>query len=536
MLIFLWKYSLRQAKAKVTYEKKASVPRPFEPSNYTTRYVAFKLAYLGQRYNGFEHHANNNTPLPTVEEELWKAFAKARLISTKHSEEFASRKTRVAVVDWEGTEFSKCGRTDKGVSAFGQVIGLRVRSNRPLIREPEEVLVADQEQDESNTKSRDTENDVDAVSESEASSPFDDVADEIDYPRVLNRLLPTDIRILAWCHTPPPEFSARFSCRERRYKYFFTNPAFSPETKGAGMREDGEGWLDIEAMRRAAKSYVGLYDFRNFCKVDGSKQLSNFERRIFYAEIEEAGNSPSFTQSLDKSLASSVKTSSRHEMTSTDTPKVYTFTLHGSAFLWHQVRHMVAILFLIGQGLEPESLVDDLLDPKKYPGRPVYDLANDAPLVLWDCIFPAKGTETGISSGPDSLNWVYACEDQDGVTANKPRRASLVDDIWRVWRERKIAETLAAGLLDVITEHRMAASHGRKISPNDSAMSSGKGQSQRIFDGGDYGRLMGKYLPVHRKEIMDTPDYINERYRVRKGIPDPIVDPEEGVESKLAAS
>ena len=492
------------------------------------------MAYLGQRYNGFEHHANNTTPLPTIEEELWKAFAKTRLIKTKHSEDFANRKTKLAVVDWEGTDFSKCGRTDKGVSAFGQVIGLRLRSNRPLPQRSDNGLATDQELDSLNA--RDSQgSDMDASSGSEAARPFDDVADEIDYPRVLNRLLPPDIRILAWCPSPLPDFSARFSCRERRYKYFFTNPAFSPETSGAGMRQDGEGWLDIEAMRRAAKSYVGLHDFRNFCKVDGSKQITNFERRIFHAHIEEAEDSPSFTCSAGKSRVS-VKDSRDSEMTSPGAPKVYTFTLHGSAFLWHQVRHMVAILFLIGQGLEPESLVLDLLDPKKYPGRPMYDLASDAPLVLWDCLFP-EGGESETSAGPDSLDWVYACEDQSGVTINKPRRTSLVDDIWRVWRERKIAETLAAGLLDVITEHRVAASNRCSMSPDLSTVSgSSKSQSQRIFDGGDYGRLMGKYLPVHQKPTMEVPDFINKRYRLRKGIPHPIDRSEEGVKSELATN
>ncbi|KAK3067186.1 pseudouridine synthase deg1 [Teratosphaeriaceae sp. CCFEE 6253] len=33
-----------------------------------------QFAYLGGNYNGFEHRANNTTPLPTVEEEVWKAL------------------------------------------------------------------------------------------------------------------------------------------------------------------------------------------------------------------------------------------------------------------------------------------------------------------------------------------------------------------------------------------------------------------------------------------------------------------------------
>ena len=35
-------------------EKKVA-NRTFDPSKYSSRFVAFKFAYLGQRYNGFEH-------------------------------------------------------------------------------------------------------------------------------------------------------------------------------------------------------------------------------------------------------------------------------------------------------------------------------------------------------------------------------------------------------------------------------------------------------------------------------------------------
>ena len=46
------------------------------------------------------------------------------------------------------------------------------------------------------------------------------VEDELDYPKLLNRVLPPDIRVLAWCPAPP-NFSARFDCKQRTYKYYF---------------------------------------------------------------------------------------------------------------------------------------------------------------------------------------------------------------------------------------------------------------------------------------------------------------------------
>jgi tRNA pseudouridine38/39 synthase len=264
---------------------------------------------------------------------------------------------------------------------------------------------------------------------------FDPVEDEIQYAALLNRLLPPDIRILAWCPSPPLDFSARFSCRERRYKYFFSQPAFHPTPNHLEMQykppaQMKDGWLDIEAMREAAKYYEGLHDFRNFCKVDGGKQITNFERRIFHADIEEVEdhsstlvhvNGPEFLP------AGPLQGTGKG-----DTPKIYTFTLHGSAFLWHQVRHMVAILFLVGQGLEKPSIIAELLDVAKNPRRPTYEMASDTPLVLWDCIFPQEGDP----ERKDAIQWVY---EGDG-TRNGPAKygtAGLMDDLWRSWRERK---------------------------------------------------------------------------------------------------
>jgi tRNA pseudouridine38/39 synthase len=66
----------------------------------------------------------------------------------------------------------------------------------------------------------------------------------------------------------------------RHYRYFFSNPAL-PSTPNS------TGELDIPAMRDAAARFLGTHDFRNFCKLDASKQIENFSRHIFRAEIEE---------------------------------------------------------------------------------------------------------------------------------------------------------------------------------------------------------------------------------------------------------
>jgi tRNA pseudouridine38/39 synthase len=528
--------------------------REIDPSKYHTRFIALKFAYLGQRYNGYEHANGNVTPLPTIEEELWKALRRACLIFpsttsllTEDGEHNGPRGTKPFTLSWEGCDYSKCGRTDRGVSAFGQVIGIRVRSARPKSpcasssrRErltqrstspPPDVTIIDPQEnavieDDSATVPSPEENDPHDV---DPGDDWDDIADEIPYIQILNNVLPKDIRILAWCPHPPPGFDARFSCRERRYKYFFTQPAFSPTPGSSGFTGSAakalglpgtklrEGWLDIDAMREGAKHFVGVHDFRNFCRVDTSKQITNFERIIYHADIElvdpkthplgfvgEAG-----FRALDDDLGSE-KPAGEGNLPST--PLVYTFSLHGSAFLWHQVRHMVAILFLIGQGLESPSIVPELLDVSKNPRKPTYEMASDAPLVLWDCVFPDE--ESG--NRDDALEWVYAGDPRLkksslGKGDEKYGRGGIVEGLWTVWRQRKMDEILAGALLD-LTVSQGDRSIGSTQDPTPKKLS----RSQKIFHGGNEVRLGGKYVPVMQRRKMDTVEVQNARYLAGK--------------------
>ena len=410
---------------------------------------------MGKNYNGFEYHPNNPTPRPTIEEELWNALDKAKLI---FPQERAS--LQPGEVNWEGCEYSKCGRTDKGVSAFGQVIGIRVRSNRPPGKRNDSTLDkvnGYQPPKESQDLVHHRECHEASLTELSASEkldlgdgildigeendnediPFDPIADEIPYPRLLNRLLPPDIRILAWCPELPQDFSARFSCRERQYRYFFTQPCFLPVPQSFEEKcQTGtsvpikDGWLDINAMREAAKLFVGLHDFRNFCKVDASKQLTNFKRHIFHADIVLEDTS-TMLQSINDFKPADHATIGKY-LTSFHYPKVYSFVLHGSAFLWHQVRHMVAILFLVGQGLESPSIISKLLDVDRNPQRPMYEMATDTPLVLWNCVFPNNDD----NERTDSLDWLYI-DDDSGQGNTKYSSTGLMEDLWKVWRERK---------------------------------------------------------------------------------------------------
>jgi tRNA pseudouridine38/39 synthase len=141
--------------------------KQFDFDKHSYRYVALRLLYVGWTYHGFASQANEPN---TIEAHLFKALKLTRLVrpdATTHD-----------------IHYTRCGRTDIGVSALGQVITLEVRSK---VAADEELPPPEQ---------------------------------ELDYPFVLNKVLPTDIQITGWAAVDR-SFHARFSARSREYKYFF---------------------------------------------------------------------------------------------------------------------------------------------------------------------------------------------------------------------------------------------------------------------------------------------------------------------------
>ena len=311
----------------------------FDFHRYQQRYVAFKIAYLGWSYNGLALQALP-TPLPTVEKVLFDALLKTRLIDSI-----------------EGCRFSRCGRTDKGVSAMGQVIALNVRSSQlkaqslSISRDSEEVQMRESDEDGRGDKEKSMER------------------KELDWIASLNQCLPSDIRVLAYDDTIAPDFDARFSCRGRHYKYLFA------------PRVPGSEYLDIEAMNEACRNLVGVHDFRNFCKLDASKQITNFERNITHCTITKLER----TKAMDGEMG------------------LYCLDLKGSAFLWHQVRCITAVLLLVGQHHEKPDIITRLFNMDEFHTKPVYEMADDWPLTLWDCDFG------------DLVNWKYPANAQKTV-------------------------------------------------------------------------------------------------------------------------
>lgn len=101
-------------------------------------------------------HLNSKFDFP--EHHLFKSLIKVCLIENR-----------------ESSNYHRCGRTDKGVSAFSQVVSIDIRSKfSPEVQMTEESL-----------------------------------ANEINYCEALNRVLPANIKCIAWAPLQNALYSAR---------------------------------------------------------------------------------------------------------------------------------------------------------------------------------------------------------------------------------------------------------------------------------------------------------------------------------------
>lgn len=330
--------------------KKQQKKKEFDWSKIHTRQIALKIAYIGYNYQGFaaQLHTDN-----TVEYHLFEALKKTKLIQSEGA-----------------CNYSRCGRTDKGVSALCQVVGLEIRS---ALKPPPPAIIC--HTDNNNNKSSEKndekvsdekvsgEEQVFTVNFSHVNQQQDELSatKELDYVRMLNKTLPDDIRILGWAPVGR-EFDARFGCLYRTYKYFFVR-----------------GNLDVEAMRKASQYFIGYHDYRNFCKMN-AESVKNFRRKVLNVSIQRSGMFHQSTQD-DESHA------------------IYEIVVCGYSFLWHQIRCMASILFHVGRGEEKPEIIQQMLDAEKYPRKPQYTIASEFPLCLWDCVF-------------EDIKWIH-CQTMD---------------------------------------------------------------------------------------------------------------------------
>lgn len=321
-----------QSVERTTKKRKRERLIDFKECNY--RRIALKMAYFGWDYRGLQSNPDIDD---TIEAILRKAIRRARLAAED-----------------DPLKFSRSGRTDKGVSAFQQVLTVRVRtrlttgagvtawidpSSMPIDDRQAEHISDLQDHFKPNlTTTCDKEHSTSLASDENSNDVTEE--DDFDFVLLINRNLPPEIRILSWLPVVDETFSARHNCTGREYRYFFPR-----------------GNLDIPAMRSASKRFCGLHDFRNFGKISSDK-IPCFTRRIdeFDVIVDESSSGPF---------------------------QICQARIKGSGFVYHQVRNMMAVLYLVGAGLEKESVITSLLNVEENERKPSYVLADPEPLVLY---------------------------------------------------------------------------------------------------------------------------------------------------------
>ncbi|KAF8947082.1 tRNA pseudouridine synthase 3 [Haplosporangium gracile] len=445
--------------------------RPFDFSKYAKRHVAFRVAYFGWPYGGFASQGMNE--IKTVESELFNALLAARIIE-----------------DPLQCNYSRCGRTDRGVSGLGQVIALTVRSSLPkssphVIRSegdgfvPENKDPADEGLTQEELEAKAGVYWKRGIKRNKDGSIFGELA----YLNIVNRLLPPDIRIVAWAPVPE-DFNARFHCSWRQYKYFFP-----------------KGIIDIEKMRTASVKFLGTHDFRNFCKYDASKTIENYDRTIHEISIE---------------------TVPEHNFPAKKSREFYQLTLKGSAFLWHQVRCMMSVLLSVGQGLEEPEVIDQLMDVKQCPAKPNYDMASDLPLVLYDCHF-------------ENIEWQYQTE-VDLVNDITPLRLyRAMEDQWSCYVTKslmysRMLEQLDQAMLINLPEPGQSIKLGEYAEQNAE-------KENNISLGGDLRMFMGKrYSQLMQRQKCLPTEVKNKKHQERKRIKLALAESEANSENNSGAS
>lgn len=131
---------------------------------------------------------------------------------------------------------------------------------------------------------------------------------------------------LSWIRPVAPTFHARFSATARRYLYVL-EPADHPRGLNRGLVTSA-GHLDVEAMTRATRYFVGEQDFS---ALRGSGcQSSTPWRCVHFARLHRAG-------------------------------RYLVFDVQANAFLLHMVRNMVGALLAIGSDRLPAERLPELI-------------------------------------------------------------------------------------------------------------------------------------------------------------------------------
>ncbi|XP_071322462.1 pseudouridylate synthase 1 homolog [Trachinotus anak] len=173
-----------------------------DEKKYPKKKVVLLMAYSGKGYYGMQRNPGTSQ-FRTIEDDLVTALVKSGCIPENHAQ------------DMKKMSFQRCARTDKGVSAAGQVVSLKVWLIEDIIEK-------------------------------------------------INENLPPQIRVLGHKRVTQG-FNSKNNCDGRTYSYMFPTVAFSPKDYDTGNIAAFR--LEPETLQRANRLfalYTGTHNFHNF--------------------------------------------------------------------------------------------------------------------------------------------------------------------------------------------------------------------------------------------------------------------------------
>ena len=172
----------------------------------------------------------------------------------------------------------------------------------------------------------------------------------------LNTHLPADIRVL-YSEETTPEFHARFSAKEKQYRYFVQTGAHADVfTRTYALHAYMP--LDLDVMNEAAALVVGTHDFSAFMST--GREVETAVRTVSLSQWEKQG-------------------------------KFLVYSVQGNGFLYNMVRILVGTMLGMGSGRIPaDSMAKALSSLSRRDAGPT---APAHGLVLWRVKYPDFDTE-----------------------------------------------------------------------------------------------------------------------------------------------
>lgn len=183
-----------------------------DEKKYPKKKVVLLMAYSGKGYYGMQRNSGSSQFM-TIEDELITALVKSGCIPENHGDEMKKM------------SFQRCARTDKGVSAAGQVVSLKLWL-------------------------------------------IEDIIDKI------NSHLPAQIRVLGFKRVTGG-FNSKNNCDARTYSYMLPTVAFA--AKDHEPQDSATFRLEPETLQRVNRlfaHYKGTHNFHNFTSQKSAKDPS----------------------------------------------------------------------------------------------------------------------------------------------------------------------------------------------------------------------------------------------------------------------